>query len=267
MFARSFRDTLVFLVLASALVSAEGSREHGVSGRRHHAVNIPTQSLNVTERDVHLQKRFDNTRFTLFAPGINACGSYDHENDAIVALNTHQWAGGSHCYDEITITYNGKTRQAKITDMCVECPYGAIDLSPGLFLSLVPGGYEQGVAYGSWWFGGDGGGGGGGSHEEDSDDEEEEKPKPTPKKETTTKNHTSTTHKEEPTTKSTKTTTTTKPATSTTEERPASPSTSTFSAPTATVTSFDKGNINSFNLALLQLVGLTEAQFAASDDA
>lgn len=79
MFARSLRDTLVSLVLASALVFAEGSHEHGVSGRRHRAVNIPTQ----TERDVNLQKRFDNTRFTLFAPGINACGSYDHENDAV----------------------------------------------------------------------------------------------------------------------------------------------------------------------------------------
>ena len=37
---------------------------------------------------------------------------------------------------------------------CVECPYAAIDLSPGLFTYLVPGGFDQGVAYGSWDFGG-----------------------------------------------------------------------------------------------------------------
>ncbi|KAI0709000.1 hypothetical protein C8Q76DRAFT_95981 [Earliella scabrosa] len=274
MFARPFRATLVYLALASALVSANGSHEHSV-GHRHHAINIT--SLNITSRDVHLQKRFDNARYTFFAPGINACGSFDHEYDSIVALNIHQWEGGSNCYKEITVSYEGRSAKARITDQCPTCPWGALDLSPSLFLKLVPGGFDQGVAYGSWHFGGDGG------HEEEPKPKPSPKPKPKPdptpewKEETTTttkKKKTTTTTEEKPTSTSSKSKSKSKTSTTTSKEKTTSSSStsssstsSTSTAPTATVTSFHKGNINSFNLALVQLVELSQANMAARDEA
>ena len=77
-FARRFRSTLAFAALASALVLADGSHEHRAlnHGHRHLAANL-------TERDGHIEKRFDNTRFTYFPVGENACGSFDHDNDFV----------------------------------------------------------------------------------------------------------------------------------------------------------------------------------------
>lgn len=79
-----FLSTFVFLALCSALVLA--AHEHN-PGRRHHAVNL-------TERDTHLGKRFDNARFTYFEVGTNACGGFDHENDFV---SREEWVTGRHC--------------------------------------------------------------------------------------------------------------------------------------------------------------------------
>ncbi|KAI0747940.1 hypothetical protein C8Q80DRAFT_1270399 [Daedaleopsis nitida] len=238
MFSLPFRTTFVFVALASALASAD-SHEH--TGRRHHALNL--------ERNTHLEKRFDNTRFTYFPPGINACGGYDHDNDFIVALNTHQWDGGSHCFEEITVSYQGKTAKAKITDMCEECPYGAIDFSPGLFTYLIPGGFDQGVAYGSWYYGA----------------AEEPKPKPTPEEKPETKTTTSTKYTSTTTSKAEPTSTTTHSESTTSSHKTSTTTpTTTPTAPTTTVTSFDNGNLNQFNMAMIQLA---EMMLASSNDA
>ncbi|TFK90438.1 hypothetical protein K466DRAFT_563550 [Polyporus arcularius HHB13444] len=245
--ASRFRASLALAALASALVLADpASHDHARldHGRRHHGVNV-------VQRDSRVHKRFDNTRFTYFPPGTNACGGFDHENDFIVALNTHQWDGGSHCFEEITVEYQGKTAQAKITDECMECPFGAIDFSPGLFKYMVPGGEGQGVAYGSWNFGA-------------------ADPGPTSTSTTTTKEKPTTTSKPPPSTTSTSTTptttkhSTTKTSSSTTPSTTSttSSSTSTSSAPTATVTSWDTGNLNQFNLALISLAELSQAALA-----
>ncbi|KAI0738070.1 hypothetical protein C8Q80DRAFT_1293786 [Daedaleopsis nitida] len=124
-----FRNTLVSLALAALVVSAEP----GAHVRPRTPLNIARRHHNVTlsESETRLGKRFENTRFTFFGVGQNACGSFDHDGDFIVALNTHQWDDGSHCYAPITVSYQGKSANAKITDECEECPYGAIDLSPG----------------------------------------------------------------------------------------------------------------------------------------
>jgi hypothetical protein len=45
-----------------------------------------------------------------------ACGIVNKASDFIVALNSAQYAGGEHCFKMITITVNGKSTQAQITD-------------------------------------------------------------------------------------------------------------------------------------------------------
>jgi len=58
------------------------------------------------------------------------------ESDFIVALNTAQYGGGypgPNCFKSITISYGGKTAQAKVMDQCPSCGYGDLDLSRSLF--------------------------------------------------------------------------------------------------------------------------------------
>ncbi|KAL0579970.1 hypothetical protein V5O48_002054 [Marasmius crinis-equi] len=125
-----------------------------------HTLHVPVRgrSLNPTLDDRDLQKRFDNSRFTFYAPGLGACGGTNSESDFIVALNAPQWDGGSHCGQTITISYNGKSTSAQIVDLCPSCAFGALDLSPSLFSFFAS--QDLGVIQGSWDFGGNGGGGG-----------------------------------------------------------------------------------------------------------
>ncbi|KAH8117486.1 hypothetical protein DFH11DRAFT_1724479 [Phellopilus nigrolimitatus] len=55
-------------------------------------------------------------RFTFYQTGLGACGGTNKPHDFIVALNAKQWDGGKHCYEMITISYNGKTTKAQIVD-------------------------------------------------------------------------------------------------------------------------------------------------------
>jgi len=142
----------LFLVLAAGFASAVAPHSPARRSSRHNALQP-------------FQKRASG-QFTFFAVGMGACGKQNSDDDFIVALNTPSWAGGSHCFDTITITVNGKTTQAQIVDRCVSCGSEDLDFSPGLFHYF--GGTEaQGVLHGSWHYGG-----------------EEPKPDPTP---TTTK--------------------------------------------------------------------------------
>ena len=91
-------------------------------------------------------------RATFYDVGLGACGEYKRvyaslfasrhmltysvESDFIVALNTAQYGGGypgPNCFKSITISYGGKTAQAKIMDQCPSCGYGDLDLSRSLF--------------------------------------------------------------------------------------------------------------------------------------
>ncbi|THH01714.1 hypothetical protein EW026_g1042 [Hermanssonia centrifuga] len=104
----SFLSAVVLsLSLCSDVVLADS---HG-SQRRHHGANR-------LERDHTLSKRFDNARLSYYEAGQGACGAVNSDSD-------FQYAGGSHCFETITITYNGKTTQAQIADECPGCPYGA----------------------------------------------------------------------------------------------------------------------------------------------
>lgn len=81
-----------------------------------------------------------------------------------------QYAGGSHCFEMITISYGGKTTQAQVVDevsttsppscsrvkwsvclKCPGCPFGGLDFSRGLFSYFAS--LDAGVIYGDWDFG------------------------------------------------------------------------------------------------------------------
>ncbi|KAF9015219.1 hypothetical protein BDQ17DRAFT_1403917 [Cyathus striatus] len=133
----------------------ELSFPHGAA----HPLASSNVSLNTTnkfttevERKV-LNKRGGSARFTWFNTGLGACGGTNSASDFIVAINKPQWDGGSHCYETVTLTYNGKSAQAQIVDECMGCPPNALDLSVGLFRFLV--GPSQDEVMGDWSFGGE----------------------------------------------------------------------------------------------------------------
>ncbi|KAJ7181691.1 RlpA-like double-psi beta-barrel-protein domain-containing protein-containing protein [Mycena crocata] len=85
--------------------------------------------------------------------GPGACGSTAATSDFVVAMNVPQWNAGANCYKEITIAYNGKTTNAEITDECMHCPYGGLDLNRALFDFFED--TDVGIIHGSWSFAGD----------------------------------------------------------------------------------------------------------------
>ncbi|KAK1925007.1 RlpA-like double-psi beta-barrel-protein domain-containing protein-containing protein [Papiliotrema laurentii] len=115
------------------------------------------------QRDVSLAKRESfNGRATFYDVGLGACGWTNSANDYIVALNTPQYGGGypgPNCGRSITITANGVTVQATIADQCPGCPYGALDMSRGLFTRFAS--EDAGTFQMTWWYN-DGSNSGGG---------------------------------------------------------------------------------------------------------
>ncbi|KIK06512.1 hypothetical protein K443DRAFT_129793 [Laccaria amethystina LaAM-08-1] len=107
--------------------------------------------------EVQLQKRFDSARWSYYETqtgNAGACGQFLSDSDFIVALNTPQYGSGSpgpQCFKTITMSYGGKSTTARIMDQCPGCPYGGLDLSPGLFAFFAPLG--TGIIYGTWNFG------------------------------------------------------------------------------------------------------------------
>ncbi|KAJ3551114.1 hypothetical protein NM688_g4921 [Phlebia brevispora] len=221
---RSFLSTLV---LSLSLFSVATADKH--ISRRHHA-------LNRLERDHTAGKRFDSARMTYYEAGLGACGQTNSDSDFIVALNSAQYDGGSHCFETITISYNGKSTSAQITDECPGCPYGGLDLTPGLFSFFSS--EDAGVIYGEWDFGS-----GGGAADSPSPTPTPT-PTPPPPPPTTTWKPTSTwSPLPLPTTTSTKHTTSTPPpppttsSTSTTPSSSAAPSSSSVASSSAVASS------------------------------
>ncbi|KAG1899194.1 uncharacterized protein F5891DRAFT_1040043 [Suillus fuscotomentosus] len=92
-------------------------------------------------RDTKISKR---DTFTYFQDGNGACGGFNGPND-------YDFAGGSHCFQTITITVNGKSAQAQIVDECLGCPCGGLDFSQGLFEFFAS--TSVGELSGSWSYG------------------------------------------------------------------------------------------------------------------
>lgn len=204
--------SLVDVVLGSNLHAAE------LVGRNRHAgraSNIAFNEIAKRSEENKLAKRetHTNARFSFFVTGLGACGKVNSRNDFVVALNHAQYDSGDYCFKTITITYGGKTAQAQIVDRCVECPYGALDFTYGLFDYFGP--ESAGYLYGTWTLGG--------APEEPTTTKAKPTPTPTP----TPKPTTTSTKKTTTSTTSTSSSTSTK-ASSTS----ASTSSTAFAAPT-----------------------------------
>jgi len=144
---RALSVTLVaFFALFEVVIC--GDNIHGSPWSRRHSSNVDVMAA---QQNTALEKRFDGAQFTFYAAGLGACGKVNSASDFIVALNAPQFDAGSYCFQTITITVNGKSAQAQITDRCAGCGYGALDFSRGLFDFF--GSESLGVLIGTWVFG------------------------------------------------------------------------------------------------------------------
>jgi len=125
-----------------------GDNIHGSPWSRRHSSSF---DVVAAQQNTALEKRFDGVPFTYYAAGLGACGAVNKASDFIVALNAAQFDEGSHCFQTITITINGKSTTAQITDRCEKCGYQGLDFSSGLFDFF--GSESLGVLTGSWIFG------------------------------------------------------------------------------------------------------------------
>ncbi|KAG2041797.1 RlpA-like double-psi beta-barrel-protein domain-containing protein-containing protein [Suillus americanus] len=147
---RFFAQLSVLLSFVLLWCSVSASSAHQVN--RRHGKRLNSDLAVRGPGDVDMYKRdYANSRLTYYAVGLGACGTTNQPSDFIVALNSAQFGGGSHCYEMISITVNGLTALAQITDECPGCPFAGLDLSQGLFQFFAPLG--SGVIYGSWSFG------------------------------------------------------------------------------------------------------------------
>ncbi|THH13223.1 hypothetical protein EW146_g6970 [Bondarzewia mesenterica] len=96
-----------------------------------------------------IEKR-NSGRGTFFEVGLGACGNTNTDSDLIVALAAADYANGSHCGQQITITANGKTATATVEDKCPGCSSGDLDMSPSLFQTFAA--ESVGVVQVTWSF-------------------------------------------------------------------------------------------------------------------
>ncbi|KAI9316849.1 RlpA-like double-psi beta-barrel-protein domain-containing protein-containing protein [Dichotomocladium elegans] len=83
---------------------------------------------------------------------IGACGSYEADDDMIVAMNAKQYGNmsgkSSWCGKKLKISHKGKTVTATVNDACPECAYGSLDLTGPVFEKL--GDLNEGVLAITW---------------------------------------------------------------------------------------------------------------------
>ncbi|KAF7289192.1 hypothetical protein MIND_01380300 [Mycena indigotica] len=89
----------------------------------------------------HLLPRAQHTgiRMTNYYAGLGACGEWNNDQQYIVAISHLNYNNGQYCGKEISISYQGKTANAKIVDECMGCPEWGLDLSQSLFGHFVGG--------------------------------------------------------------------------------------------------------------------------------
>ncbi|KAH0838319.1 hypothetical protein J3R83DRAFT_6597 [Lanmaoa asiatica] len=130
-------SVFLFLCIPSQAQHAYGHEKPRV---RHRHTNNLSSTFDVK------YKRDANAAFTYFNDGQGACGITNGPNDFVRVVG--EFDGGAHCFEMITITINGKTAQAQITDQCPGCSVGGLDFSQGLFEYFAP--LSEGEIYGSW---------------------------------------------------------------------------------------------------------------------
>ncbi|KJA20259.1 hypothetical protein HYPSUDRAFT_43400 [Hypholoma sublateritium FD-334 SS-4] len=143
MFAKLVKLSLLSLVLP--INALAGS--HGNLLNRHHDI-AKRQPGNVAPFD----RRISGARWSFYnveTGNAGSCGQFHTNADFTVAMNAAQMQD-SYCFKTITMTYNGKTTTASVTDTCPGCPYGGLDLTEGLFQYFAPA--SVGIIYGTWDF-------------------------------------------------------------------------------------------------------------------
>lgn len=91
-------------------------------------------------------------RGTYYTAGLGACGKTNVPSDFIIALDPVQYGGGENCFKMVTITFEGRSAQAQVTDLCPSCPDRGIDMTTRLFRALSGGSLEAGVLDVEWHF-------------------------------------------------------------------------------------------------------------------
>ncbi|KAF9229317.1 hypothetical protein BS17DRAFT_805068 [Gyrodon lividus] len=240
---RSFYP-LSIVLCAFVLSCSQVLSQHQLQSPRQDQSRIRHQrSANLYNASDTKHKRDANAAFTYFVDGQGACGTTNGPNDFIVALNSAEYDGGAHCFEMITITINGKTAQAQITDECPGCAPGGLDFSQGLFQYFAP--VSEGELYGSWYYNSD-------------------KPTSTstPPPPATTTNYTPT-WTLQPTTTSTSTWSSSSSTTSTSTSlvTTSTPSSSSTLSPVPTFTPQDPQILVQINVALIEFGSLLQASF------
>ncbi|KAI0391588.1 RlpA-like double-psi beta-barrel-protein domain-containing protein-containing protein [Xylariaceae sp. FL0594] len=87
---------------------------------------------------------------TWYNPGLGACGEVDGDNDAVVALNSADYANGANCGRWITIQGNGHQTAARVVDLCPGCGSGGIDVAPAIFDDIAS--LDVGRVQVNWFF-------------------------------------------------------------------------------------------------------------------
>ncbi|KAK0497554.1 RlpA-like double-psi beta-barrel-protein domain-containing protein-containing protein [Armillaria luteobubalina] len=69
--------------------------------------------------------------------GLGACGTPLQNSDYIVALSPDQYVGGANCGKVIRVSYEGRTVDVIVRDLCPRCGTNGIDLSSYAFQQLA----------------------------------------------------------------------------------------------------------------------------------
>ncbi|KAH6919048.1 hypothetical protein BKA70DRAFT_1555000 [Coprinopsis sp. MPI-PUGE-AT-0042] len=130
--------------------------EHSIPPQARHYLRRQDLARRAEGSDsAPLAKRLANVKWSFYdaeTGNEGACGGHISNGEFAVAMNTAQFNQGD-CGKTITLTWGGVSRQAVIRDMCPGCPYGGLDLTPGLWRQFADEG--KGIIWdGAWSFGG-----------------------------------------------------------------------------------------------------------------
>ncbi|KAI0364977.1 hypothetical protein BV20DRAFT_1056812 [Pilatotrama ljubarskyi] len=140
-----YSSTPLLVVLAGVLVPVACL----TSGQRREP--LPNHAIRAASIGEHtIRKRYQNSLFTYYEVGQNACGSSNDNLDYTVALSPAEFKGGAHCHQPITMEYGGKQVSAIVTDQCLSCSSGDLDLTLAVFVYLA-GALDPGELRGGSW--------------------------------------------------------------------------------------------------------------------
>lgn len=112
-----------------------------------------SEPQNVTAQAV-IERRSQTGKMTYYTPSMGSCGKTNTEKDMIVAVSKDMYGTYANpnaspmCSKSASIKCNGKTIKAAITDKCMSCGKGDIDVSPAVFTKC--GALSAGVITVTW---------------------------------------------------------------------------------------------------------------------